>query len=131
MRDYDIEIVTRMNNALKELNESRERSGTSIVRVTSDMPESPPTMPFVVVTEIDNYATLSAYTLSATEPLSTIVYDVSVYNGGTGQRKQVAKNIMAILDDVMRVLGFIRTSLTPLTGRNLFHIVGRYKANLN
>lgn len=100
---------------------------------TGDLSSSPARFPAVSIVEINNSVFIGARTNNIENAVS-VSYEVNVYSNKTGYNKIEAKEILAVVDDSFRKLGFTRTFSNPiqnLEDRNIYRIVARYEATID
>jgi hypothetical protein len=100
------------------------------VFATGDLSASPARFPAVSIVEINNSVLMSARTAEIENAVS-IAYEVNVYSNKVGYNKIEAKEILAVIDESFKKLGFSRTFCNPvqnLEDKNIYRIVSRYEA---
>lgn len=100
---------------------------------TGDLSSSPAKFPAVSIVEINNSVFISARTNNIENAVS-VSYEVNVYSNKTGYNKIEAKEILAVVDNSFRNLGFTRTFSNPiqnLEDKNIYRIVARYEATID
>lgn len=94
---------------------------------------NPSTFPTVCVEEIEN----SSYGLSAdsksNENHAYIGYEINVFTNDVSGKKQNAKGILSVIDDMLIARGFSRISKTQLALDNgtKYRLIARYRATVS
>lgn len=122
MIDVENEVITLVTDCLFANNIS--------ATVESVLNLNPATFPTVCVEEIEN----SSYGLSAdnssNENHASVGYEINVFTNDVSGKKQKAKDILSVLDDMLIAHGFSRISKTQLSLDNgtKMRLVARYRA---
>ncbi len=118
-------------------NEVFNRVATSVYKTYSDIymsgeyVKSPPSFPCASVVEMDNSMYESTQTSSENENHATLMYEVNVYSNKTKGKKTECKEIIALIDKEMALLGFTRIMLNPIPNEDdatIYRMAARYRA---
>lgn len=93
--------------------------------------KSPSQFPCVSLVEVDNQVYRNSRSSSEIENHAQIMYEVNVFTNDTKGKKAKCKEILGVVDDEMRKLGFTRTLLNPVPNEEdatIYRMVGRYRA---
>lgn len=122
MIDIENAVFTEVATALRA-----RFPGITVESVTT---YSPSKFPCVCIEETDNYSYLSTRDTASNENHTNVVYEVNVYSNKTNQKKTEAKAIIALVDETMNGLGFVRLTKTPINLDNAtkYRIFARYRA---
>lgn len=93
--------------------------------------KSPSQFPCVSLVEVDNQVYRNTRSSSEIENHAQIMYEVNVFTNDTKGKKAKCKEILGVVDDEMRKLGFTRTLLNPVPNEEdatIYRMVGRYRA---
>jgi hypothetical protein len=108
------------------------RSEFTGIFVSGENTEVLSTFPAATIVEMDNSVYQRTSDSSATENHATVMYQAEAYSNKASGRKAEAKSIMAVIDDEMTEMGFVRIGNSPLRLPNLdqsiYRIVARYRA---
>lgn len=93
-------------------------------------PETPETLPAVVLTEEDNAAYVRSLDGAGEEHHARVTYALDVYADALQGGKTLAKAIAGAADEVLCGLRFTRLSFSPAEGRErgVVRFAGRYRA---
>ena len=92
---------------------------------------SPSSFPAVSLVEMDNSIREATIDSGSNENYVNVMYEVNVYSNKSTGKKSECKAIMALLDNEMTALGFVRSALTPVPNEydsTIYRMVGRYRA---
>ena len=92
---------------------------------------SPSSFPAVSLMEMDNSILESTVDSGSNENHANVMYEVNVYSNKTAGKKTECKAIMALIDEEMTAMGFVRSTLTPVPNEydsTIYRMVGRYRA---
>lgn len=93
--------------------------------------KSPSSFPAVSLMEMDNAVRTDTIDSGSNENHANVMYEVDVYSNKTTGKKSECKAIIALIDQEMLALGFVRSTLTPVPNMNdstIYRMVGRYRA---
>ena len=96
--------------------------------------KSPPSFPAVSLMEMDNATRADTIDSGSDENHANVMYEVNVYSNKATGKKSECKDIIALIDEEMLVLGFTRSTLTPVPNMNdstIYRMVGRYRATIS
>ena len=92
---------------------------------------SPSSFPAVSLVEMDNSVRETTIDSGSNENHANVMYEVNVYSNKAVGKKSECKAIMALLDNEMTAMGFVRSTLTPVPNEydaTIYRMVGRYRA---
>lgn len=122
MIDIENDVITLVTDEL--YSHSISASVESVLNL------NPSTFPTVCVEEIEN----ASYGLSAdnatNENHASVGYEINVFTNDVSGKKQNAKSILEVIDNMLIARGFSRISKTQLSLNNgtMMRIVARYRA---
>ena len=93
--------------------------------------KSPSSFPAVSLMEMDNSVRDDTADSGSDENHVNVMYEVNVYSNKTTGKKSECKAIMALIDEEMTAMGFVRSTLTPVPNEydsTIYRMVGRYRA---
>ena len=93
--------------------------------------KSPSSFPAVSLMEMDNSNREDTADSGSNENHVNVMYEVNVYSNKTTGKKSECKTIMALIDEEMTAMGFVRSTLTPVPNEydsTIYRMVGRYRA---
>jgi hypothetical protein len=96
--------------------------------------KSPSSFPAVSLVEMDNATRTDTIDSSSNENHANVMYEANVYSNKTTGKKSECKEIIALIDKEMLVLGFVRVTLAPVPNMNdstIYRMVGRYRASVS
>lgn len=97
--------------------------------VVAEYVNAPPQFPAVSIIQTANVEDMSRIDSSGKEIANALTYDVNVYSNSERNRKNEAKGLMQIVDEVMRKNNYRRTTLMPLDNAadpSIYRITARY-----
>lgn len=96
--------------------------------VSGEYIETPKSFPFVSISEVDNYIYKRSQTLDKIENHALVSFECNVYSNKTNGKKKEAKQIAAVVDEVMASIGFTRTfrNQVPNIDRTVYRILMRW-----
>lgn len=92
---------------------------------------SPPSFPAVSLVEMENSIRAETVDSGSNENHVNVMYEVNVYSNRVAGKKSECKEIVALLDNEMTAMGFVRSTLTPVPNEydsTIYRMVGRYQA---
>ena len=95
---------------------------------------SPASFPSVSLVEMDNSVRESTVDSGSSENHVNVMYEVNVYSNKTTGKKSECKVIVALIDQEMSAMGFVRSTLTPVPNEydsTIYRMVGRYRATVS
>ena len=101
------------------------------VSMTGEYVKSPSSFPHISLIEMDNSVYRNTQTSDEYENHVVVMYEVNVYSNKTKGKKTECKEIISILDERMRFLGFTRTFLQPVPNMDdatIYRMTARYTA---
>ena len=122
MIDIEKVIFTKVATALRN-----EYPG---ITVYGEYVETPEKFPFVSFVEDDNYTYERTQTKTEGEYHAEVVYTLNVYTNNATNKKFIAKDIVAFVDNLLKEYNFTRTmtSQVPNVDRTVYRMVARYRA---
>lgn len=93
----------------------------------------PSVFPCVCVEEITNTVHTQSIDSGSNEKYANVTYEINVFTAEVTNKKQLAKDIINLIDDRLGVLGFVRTHKEPisLSDGTKYRIVTRYTATIS
>lgn len=92
---------------------------------------SPSSFPAASLVEMDNSIREDTIDSGSSENHANVMYEVNTYSNKTTGKKSECKAIMALIDEEMIAMGFVRVTLTPVPNEydaTIYRMVGRYRA---
>ena len=92
---------------------------------------SPSSFPAVSLMEMDNSIRESTVDSGSNENHANVMYEVNVYSNKTTGKKSECREILALIDEEMTAMGFVRSTLTPVPNEydsTIYRMVARYRA---
>ena len=92
---------------------------------------SPASFPAASLVEMDNSIREDTIDSGSNENHVNVMYEANVYSNKTTGKKSECKAIMALIDNEMTAMGFVRSTLTPVPNEydsTIYRMVARYKA---
>ena len=122
MIDVENQVFTKVHNVLTK--------AFPKIELGSINDRVPSALPYVCVREIDNQTYTKTIDTGSTENHVKVMYQVDVYSNKVSGRKSEAKKILAKVDEVMRDMGFTRTSSSPvdMDSGTICRYIARYTA---
>jgi hypothetical protein len=99
--------------------------------MTGEYVNSPASFPAVSLVEMDNATRIETIDSGSAENHANVMYEVNVYSNKTAGKKSECKAIIALIDEEMLIMGFSRSTLTPVPNEydsTIYRMVGRYRA---
>ena len=99
--------------------------------ITGEYVNSPSSFPAVSLVEMDNATREVTIDSGSNENHANVMYEVNVYSNKTTGKKSECKAIIALIDEEMTAMGFVRSTLTPVPNEydsSIYRMVGRYRA---
>lgn len=97
--------------------------------VVAEYVNAPPQFPAVSIIQTVNIEDASRIDSSGKEIANALTYDVNVYSNSERNRKNEAKELMQIVDEVMRKNNYRRTVMMPLDNAadpSIYRMTARY-----
>ena len=104
------------------------------ISMAGEYVKSPSSFPAVSLVEMDNSVRIDTIDSGSSENHANVMYEVNVYSNKTTGKKSECKAIIALIDQEMLALGFVRSTLTPVPNMNdstIYRMVGRYRATVS
>jgi hypothetical protein len=96
---------------------------------------TPADMPAAVGREMDNSTYLRSLDSSGQENHATVMWQWEAYSNKSSGKKSECKSIMAIIDDEMQDMGFVRIGSSPAevpnADKTIYRMVARYRATVS
>jgi hypothetical protein len=92
---------------------------------------SPSSFPAASLVEMDNSTRETTIDSGSNENHANVMYEVNVYSNKTTGKKSECKKIIALVDEEMTAIGFVRSTLTPVPNEydsTIYRMVARYRA---
>jgi hypothetical protein len=121
--DIESRIFTAVAKAL--------RTAFPGIQVEGEPTQKAVSFPAVTIVEMDNATVIGSSSSRDGENQATLMYEVNAYSNLPTGKKAQCKSIMAIVDNEMQQLGFIRDSLLPVTNfmdTTIFRMTARFSA---
>ena len=102
--------------------------------ITGEYVNSPSSFPAVSLVEMDNSVRESTVDSGSNEKHANVMYEVNVYSNKTAGKKSECKVIMALIDQELIAMGFVRSTLTPVQNEydsTIYRMLGRYRATVS
>ena len=127
MIDMETEVFSTVATALRD-----EITG---IFVSGEAIAAPSSFPAVTLVEQDNSTYQRSLDSSGSEKHAVVMYEANAYsNLGSGKKKQT-RAIMAIIDDEMQDMGFVRIGSSPAevpnADKTIYRMVARYRATIS
>ena len=93
--------------------------------------KSPPSFPAASLMEMDNAVLESTVDSGSNENHANVMYEANVYSNKATGKKSECKAIIALIDEEMVAMGFVRVTLTPVPNEydsTIYRMVARYRA---
>ena len=93
--------------------------------------KSPSSFPAVSLMEMDNAVLESTVDSGSNENHANVMYEANVYSNRATGKKSECKAIIALIDEEMAAMGFVRVTLTPVPNEydsTIYRMVARYRA---
>ena len=120
-----------IENAVFNTVATRVRESYPNIFITGEYVRSPSSFPAVSLVEMDNSIRAETVDSGSVENHVNVMYEVNVYSNQTVGKKSECKAIMALIDEILRDMGFSRSTLTPGPNEDdstIYRMVGRYRA---
>lgn len=92
---------------------------------------SPSSFPAASLVEMDNSICETTIDSGSNENHANVMYEANVYSNKTTGKKSECKAILALIDEEMTAMGFVRSTLTPVPNEydsTIYRMVARYRA---
>jgi len=103
--------------------------------MTSEPVASPSKFPCVVLREMDNSTYQRTLDSSGTENHAQLMYQAEVYSNLSTGKKSQCRAIMALIDEEMQKLGFLRIGCGPMempnANQTIYRVVARYRGTIS
>ena len=113
---------------------TRVREQFPNIFIVGEYVKSPSSFPAVSLMEMDNSIRESTVDSGSNENHANVMYEVNVYSNKTTGKKSECKAIVALIDQEMSAIGFVRSTLTPVPNEydsTIYRMVGRYRATVS
>ncbi len=127
MINIETEVFSTVATALRD-----EITG---IFVSGEAIAAPSSFPAVTLVEQDNSTYQRSLDSSGSEKHAVVMYEANAYsNLGSGKKKQT-RAIMAIIDNEMQDMGFVRIGSSPAevpnADKTIYRMVARYRATIS
>lgn len=103
--------------------------------MTGEAVATPPKFPCAVLAEMDNSTYQRSLDSSGMENHAQLMYQVEVYSNLSAGKKRQCREIMALIDEEMQKLGFLRIGGGPMEAPNanqtIYRVVARYRGTIS
>ena len=99
--------------------------------MTGEYVSSPSSFPAASLMEMDNSIRETTVDSGSNENHANVMYEANVYSNKKTGKKSECKKIMALIDEEMTAMGFVRFTLTPVPNEydsTIYRMVARYRA---
>ena len=123
-----------IENAVFNLVATKVREVFPDIFMAGEYVNSPPSFPAVSLIEMDNSIHTETVDSGSNENHVNVMYEVNVYSNKTAGKKSECKDIVALIDEEMTAMGFVRSTLTPIPNEydsTIYRMVGRYRATVS
>ena len=113
---------------------TRVRGQFPNIFIVGEYVKSPSSFPAVSLMEMDNSIHESTVDSGSNENHANVMYEVNVYSNKTTGKKSECKAIVALIDQEMSAMGFVRSTLTQIPNEydsTIYRMVGRYRATVS
>ena len=113
---------------------TRVRERFPNIFMTGEYVNSPPSFPAASGVEMDNSILESTIDSGSNENYANVMYEWNTYSNKTTGKKSECKKIMALIDEEMIAMGFVRSTLTPVPNEydsTIYRMVARYRATVS
>ena len=110
---------------------TRVREQFPNIFMTGEYVSSPSSFPAASLVEMDNSIRETTIDSGSNENHANVMYEVNVYSNKTTGKKSECKTILALIDNEMTAMGFVRSTLTPVPNEydsTIYRMVARYRA---
>lgn len=125
MIDIENEVMTLIYNAVHPT--------YTTAKFESVLNLSPSVFPCICVEELDNSTRQTSADSGSNERHVNVTYEINIFTNDVSGKKAAAKNIMALVDNVMIANGFERTMRNPFSLDNgtKYRLLARYQASVS
>ena len=102
--------------------------------MTGEYVKSPRSFPAASGVEMDNSIREDTVDSGSNENYANVMYEWNAYSNKATGKKSKCKKIMALLDEEMLAMGFVRVTLTAVPNEydsTIYRMVGRYRATVS
>ena len=120
-----------IENHVFDIVATRVREQFPDIFIAGEYVNSPPSFPAVSLVEMENSVRESTIDSGSNENHTNVMYEVNVYSNKTTGKKTECKSIIALIDKEMTVMGFARSTMTPVPNEydsTIYRMIGRYRA---
>ena len=110
---------------------TRVREQFPDIFIVGEYVKSPSYFPAVSLMEMDNSVREDTVDSGSNENHVNVMYELNVYSNKTTGKKSECKAIVALIDQEMTAMGFVRSTLIPVPNEydsTIYRMVGRYRA---
>lgn len=122
-----IDIETEVFNSVA----TKVRAAYPKVYMVGEYVKTPSSFPCVSLVEVDNQVWKNSRSSTEIENHAQVMYEVQVFTNDTKGKKSKCREIIGVVDDALKHLGFTRTLLNPIPNEEdatIYRMVGRYRA---
>ena len=122
-----IDIETEVFNSVA----TKVRAAYPKAYMVGEYVKTPSSFPCVSLVEVDNQVWKNSRSSTETENHAQVMYEVQVFTNDTKGKKSKCREIIGVVDDALKHLGFTRTLLNPIPNEEdatIYRMVGRYRA---
>ena len=123
MIDIETEVFNRLATLL--------RANFDPIAIYGEHRREPATFPCVIIEEKDNRMYARTQDSESLENHVSVMYEIGVYSNKEVGKKSECKQIMALIDNEMKGMGFTRIFMNPvpnLESATVYRLVARYRA---
>ncbi|MCQ2544313.1 MAG: hypothetical protein MJ126_09135 [Lachnospiraceae bacterium] len=122
MIDVENLVITKIREQVKTIYPD--------VAITSKITDVPSSFPCISIQEEDNSIYAKSQDATGAEYHAKVMYSVNVYSNKEQGNKAEAKDLMSVVDNAFRNIGFNRTMKSPVPNRDvsIYRITARYEA---
>lgn len=120
-----------IENAVFDRVAKRVRKQFPNIFMVGEYVNSPASFPAASLVEMDNSIREATIDSGSNENHVNVMYEVNVYSNKTTGKKSECKAIIALIDNEMTAMGFVRSTLTPVPNEydsTIYRMVARYRA---
>jgi hypothetical protein len=111
------------------------RSEFTGIFVSGESIAAPSSFPAVTLVEQDNSTYQRSLDSSGSEKHAVVTYEANAYSNLVSGKKKQTRAIMAIIDDEMQDMGFVRIGSSPAevpnADKTIYRMVARYRATIS
>ena len=123
--------IIDIENAVFDAVTTAVRTKYPNIFITGEYVNSPSSFPAVSLVEMDNSIRETTIDSGSNENHVNVMYEVNVYSNKTTGKKSECREILGLIDEEMLLMGFSRSTLTPVPNEydsTIYRMVARYRA---